>query len=812
MKIQEHILKFLHEQRKSYKADRVTLAKSMEIEQSDYQYFFQALKILEKDNKIMCDRNGNYFLMDEAKLTKGKIHIHPKGFGFITVENEEEDYFVTAENVSPAIEGDIVLFEKIADTMHPEKFAAKVVKVVEHSDAKRVGTIENFNKTLYKIIPDDQSLMVDIFVRRNENKELVVGQKVLFELKDFSQPNRIIAEIIEIIGHKNDPGVDVLSIVKEYGIPTIFPEAVYKELKDIPDQVESDELEGRRNLTKEMVVTIDGADAKDLDDAISIRQNEKGNYLLGVHIADVSNYVKLGSPIDNEAYVRGTSVYLADRVIPMLPHQLSNGICSLNENVLRLALSCEMEITPQGKVVNREVFKSVIKTAARMTYSDVNDILEDKNEETTKKYHKLVPMFQQMHELSDILSKMRHDRGALDFEIDEAKIIVDEDGKVLDIQRRERGISERIIEQFMIEANETVAKMFTDQDIPFIYRIHGLPKDSKLDIFKQVASSKGVKVGAIKDAASLKPKVLQDILAQINSKKEHSLIATLLLKAMNKAEYNPKNIGHFGLAATNYTHFTSPIRRYPDLMVHRLIKQFILGENMGLSEAHLASELAEISQSTSEDERRAIECERDVESMKMAEYMEQFIGSTYTGVISGITATSMFVELPNLVEGRIAVESLSDDFYVYIPEKAMMLGRRTAKKYNLGDEILVKLVYANKEESAIRFEIEGLKPDNYSRKSFNGKKSERNTKNGFRKNNNSRSNGRKKYSDSKNEMRGPGSRNKTNATRRINKNGENSETSTDKKNSNAHKKNNKSYRNAKTKSNNKKNKFQHYKK
>ena len=716
MKIKQNIVNYFREQEENFSIDRVALATALNIEAKDYQLFFKALNELEKDMQLRRKKDGTYLLFDEKKYTVGLIHTHRKGFGFVTVEGEEEDLFVAPDCLGNALDGDTVLVQKIVDPQHKDKFAAIVIKVQAHADQTLVGEVQAFNAKYYRIRTDSSSYLGDVFIIKADNPTVVLGHKVVVRSNNFLITGKIIATVEEIIGHVSDPGVDILSIVKKFNIPTEFSSKIAKELETVPSEVLGIDMSERVDIRKRQIVTIDGADAKDLDDAISLIILENGNYELGVHIADVSHYVQKGTAIDEEALARGTSVYLADRVIPMLPHQLSNGVCSLNPNVDRLTLTCDMEIDTDGNVVNTGVYQSIIHSSARMTYVDVNTLLEKKDEKLANKYTAFLELFERMDVLAKILAKKRHTRGSLDFEIDEAKIIVDEVGKAIDVKVRERGVAEKIIEQFMIEANESIAAVFMKKAWPFIYRVHATPKESKLDIFREVAGNMGVNVGKLKDTSALTPKILQDILSEIAGKTEHSLLATLLLRTMQKAEYSTDNIGHFGLAAENYTHFTSPIRRYPDLIVHRSVRAFICQQSVQEKDfVVLLGELAEIAKHTSIMERKAIECEREVTSMKMAEYMEDHIGEQFEGIISGVTNSGIFVELPNMVEGHISMETLTDDFYAYVPEHLMLLGRRTAKQYRMGDAIKVELAYASKKTSTIQFVIQGMTVDAYNR-------------------------------------------------------------------------------------------------
>src|SRR5690606_19634051 len=488
------------------------------------------------------------------------------------------------------------------------------------------------------VIPDDKKIADDIFIPKSADMGAVDGHKVVVNITTFPEDRKNAeGEIVQILGHKNDPGVDILSIIHQHDLPLAFPDEVMDEANQIPETVDEADIPKRRDLRGETIVTIDGADAKDLDDAVTVKKLPNGNYELGVHIADVSHYVTEGSPIDREAYERGTSVYLVDRVIPMIPHRLSNGICSLNPKEDRLTLSCVMEINPQGEVVSHEIFESVIRTTERMTYSDVNKILVDQDEEVIERYRSLVPMFQMMAELADILRKKRMNRGAIDFDFKESKVIVDAEGHPIDVVLRERSVAERLIEEFMLAANETVAEHFHWLDLPFIYRIHEDPKEDKLQRFFEFITNFGLVVRG--KANNVHPRALQEIIDAVRDKPEETVVNTVLLRSMQQAKYYHESIGHFGLATECYTHFTSPIRRYPDVIVHRLIRTYLIrGEIDPQTQARWKAVLPEIAQHTAKMERRAVDAERETDELKKAEYMEDKIGEEFDGIISSVTS------------------------------------------------------------------------------------------------------------------------------------------------------------------------------
>ena len=508
---------------------------------------------------------------------------------------------------------------------------------------------------------------------------------------------------VKIIGNVNDPGMDVLQIVYQHDLPTDFPQAVMEQVAKIPDEVTPEQKVGRRDLTDQKLVTIDSIESKDLDDAVTAWKLPNGNYHLGVHIADVSHYVVPGTPLDDEAFDRGTSVYLADRVIPMLPPKLSNGICSLNPHVERLAMSCEMEINPRGQVVKHEIFPSVIKTTERMTYQAVNNILEAHDEKTMKRYHDLVPMFETMAELHKILAKMRHLRGEIEFEDDEAQFILDKNGHPIDIVLRQRGVGEKMVESFMLAANETVAAHFRKLNVPFIYRIHENPKPEKMMSFFEVLSSIGIQVkGSLQN---ITPKMLQGILKKVAGKPEETMVSTLLLRSMQQAKYAPDPIGHFGLAATDYTHFTSPIRRYPDLLVHRLIRYYTKNGIGEAAQAAVKDKIPEIALHSSQMERKAVDSERDTDALKKAEYMADRIGDEFDAIVSSVTRFGLFIALPNTVEGLVHISEMHDDFYEFLEKQLALVGKKTKRTFRIGQPVRVKLLSVDVDQKEVNFKI-----------------------------------------------------------------------------------------------------------
>lgn len=665
---------------------------------SEYRELLDELEKLVNDYIMFYTKKGKYILLKNCPSLKiGKLSVNKKGFGFVIL-NLEDDVYVDSKNFNGAIDEDIVLCEVITKGIKKE---GKVIRIINRELKNLVGEVYfEQEKAFIKI--DDSKKDIVVVLDDNSAKNVVNGHKVVIGIVKELKRNYYLASIIKIIGHKDDPQVDILSIAYKHGIYEDFGEDVKRELEDIPSEVSSSELKNRRDLTNEMIFTIDGADTKDIDDAISLNMLNNGNYKLGVHIADVSHYVKENTALGDKAYERGTSVYLADTVIPMIPHKLSNGICSLNEGVLRLTMSCEMEIDHQGKIVDYEIFESYIKSRKRMTYKAVNDIIERNIVEAG--YEEFVDTLIKMDELHKILRKEKVGRGYIDFELDEAKVIQDENGVPIDIVKRVRENGEMLIEDFMIAANETVATHIYNLDLPFIYRVHENPKPDKIEEFFNLVKLLGYKLhGKFNNLTS---KTMQNVLGELKDKNEFTILSTLLLRSMRKAEYRKENLGHFGLASKAYTHFTSPIRRFPDLEVHRLLKTYLVKNDLSMTTINnLENSLVIIAQQSSEREVAAQNAERDVLDMKMAEYMERHIGEEYEGMITTITSFGFFVELPNLIEGLVHVNTLKGDYYNYIPELCAMIGKATKKQYRLGDKVKIKVVAASKETSLIDFEV-----------------------------------------------------------------------------------------------------------
>ncbi len=683
---------------------------------------------------------------------------HPKGFGFLEVEGQEEDFFIPEGMCGDAFHKDTVEAQLLPVRGGGKRREAKVVKVITRAVTKLVGTYEK-SQNFGFVVPDNERFGADVFVPLERSKGAVNGHKVVVEITDYGKIDKNgrrrnpEGKVIEIIGHINDPGVDILSIVKGFDLPMEFSEKVLNQAERVSNPVSEADRAGRKDLRKVQMVTIDGEDAKDLDDAVSLFK-EGGLYHLGVHIADVTNYVQENSALDREAVKRGTSVYLVDRVIPMLPHVLSNGICSLNQGEDRLALSCMMDIDEKGQIVSYEIAESVICVDRRMSYTSVKKILEDKDEEEIAKYAYLVPMFQQMEELAAILRKKRRDRGAIDFDFPESKIILDKKGHPVDIKPYERNSATKIIEDFMLVANETVAQHFYWLELPFVYRTHDVPdpeKILKLSAFinnlgyyiKTVGQTrgslrgeakieiKGPKItgktgnkGTIKGASKqskkviskgageIHPKEIQKLLDKIEGTPEEAMISRLTLRSMKQAKYTTESSGHFGLACDYYCHFTSPIRRYPDLQIHRIIKEQLRGKMLDDRIAHYTGLLAEVAKHSSEMERRADEAERETEKLKKVEYMERHLFEEYEGVISGVTSWGIYVELANTVEGLVHVSKLPGDYYYYREETYEMVGEITGRTFSLGQVVKVRATDADRQSRTINFEIvEGEEED-----------------------------------------------------------------------------------------------------
>ncbi|MBS1459213.1 MAG: ribonuclease R [Clostridium sp.] len=695
------------------------LAILLNIPKSQREDLMEVLDALVAEGRIGVSKKGKYGKAETFSVN-GIFSGHPKGFGFVTVEGMEQDVFIPEDKTGAALHGDRVQIVVEPDSRMSgsrsgmgsggRRAEGAVIRVLEHANEEVVGYYQK-NKNFGFVIPDNQKLAKDIFIPQGCDMGAVTGHKVVVKITDFgSEKHKPEGRVTEIIGHVNDPGTDILSIVRAYGLPEAFPQEVMEEIEDIPDHVTvpgqpvemgslygiSDlvppdgwggELSGRLDLRGLQTVTIDGEDAKDLDDAVTICRDGQGHYILGVHIADVSHYVKEGSPLDREARKRSTSVYLVDRVIPMLPHKLSNGICSLNAGTDRLALSCIMEVDAQGTVLDHRIAGTVIHVDRRMTYTAVNAVVTDRDEAVMAEYEEFVPMFDCMKELADILRENRRKRGAIDFDFPESKIVLNEQGKPLEIKPYERNAATRIIEDFMLLANETVAEDYYWQSIPFLFRSHDNPDPEKMKQLGTFINNFGYFIKM--QHGEIHPKELQKLLDKIEGTPEEALLSRLTLRSMKQAKYTTLCSGHFGLATRYYTHFTSPIRRYPDLQIHRIIKETLKGGLSDKRAAHYEKILPEVAVQTSALERRADEAERETDKLKKCEYMSRFIGQDFDGAISGVTNWGLYVELPNTVEGLVRMSDLDDDYYIFDEQHYELIGEMTKKTYKLGQPVRV---------------------------------------------------------------------------------------------------------------------------
>lgn len=651
------------------------------------------------EHEIDIDTKGRYKKADPELLT-GSFIGNTKGFGFVQVEGMDTDFYVSGDNASDALHGDTVAIKKISEAKGNHRSEAVIVKVLERANEYVIGVFEK-SKNYGFVVPDNQKIAKDIFINKNHTMGAVNGHKVVVKVTDYGNSRRNPeGEVVEILGHLNDPGVDILSIVRAYHLPEQFPEEVLEQVAHISEEVEPEEYAGRKDIRSWQTVTIDGEEAKDLDDAITIKKVSEDRYILGVHIADVSHYVTENSPLDKEALKRGTSVYLTDRVIPMLPHKLSNGICSLNAGVDRLALSCIMELDDKGNILSHEIAETVINVDRRMTYTAVKQILEDKDPEVIEAYKDFVPMFETMAEAAGKLRAKRKNRGGIDFDFPESKIILDKRGRAVEVKPYERNSATKIIEDFMLAANETIAEDFFWQEIPFLYRTHETPdadRIHKLTVFlKNFGYYLKLKSGEVH------PKEFQKLLGNIEGTPEEAMISRLVLRSMMRAKYTTDNSEHFGLAVKYYTHFTSPIRRYPDLQIHRIIKENLCGRLNDRRMEHYKKILPGVANETSRCERRADEAEREVDKLKKVEYMSRHIGEIHEGVISGITNWGMYVELPNTCEGMIRLQNM-EDFYIFDENKYELVGEMSKQTFRLGQKIRIYIADADKVTRTVDF-------------------------------------------------------------------------------------------------------------
>ena len=695
--MEDKIIEILNRKNKALTIDE--LFHLLELNRDQYEELCDVVDKMSSNFTIYQTNKGRYMTFDRSPLKKGYLRINKKGFGFVDLD-PEEDIYVDASNLNGAIHNDLVIAEVLGRT-DKHKCEGRILKILERKLEYVVGEFYLENEQGHLKL-DESNLKIDVIIPKEDIHGAVDGSKVQVKLlEQLPGNNKYKGEVVKVLGHKNDPGVDILSIIYSHNIAVDFPEEVEEELKSIPESVSEKDKINRKDLTNEVIFTIDGDDTKDIDDAISIKKLDNGNYLLGVHIADVSYYVKEGTALDINAMDRGTSVYLVDRVIPMIPHQLSNGICSLNEGVERLTISCQMEIDSNGNTVDYDIFPSFIKSRKKMTYNCVNSILE--KDIVPEGYEEFVDDLKLMHELSKIVRKSKINRGYLDFDVDEPKILVDDKCHPIEIKVRERGTGENLIEDFMILANECVARHIFYMELPFIYRIHELPNEEKIRDFLSYIGTLGyIYRGNVKEN---NPKMVQGILNFLKDKKEFKILSSLLLRSMQKAIYSEQNVGHFGLASKCYTHFTSPIRRYPDTTVHRLLHTYLFDADLSNETiAHWEQKLPVIASIASARERASIDCEREVDDMKMAEYMEDHIGEKFEGMISGVTSFGIFIQLDNLIEGLCRYQDL-DEFYHFDEKIMSAISEKTKNRYTLGDRVLIKVIRASKDEQTIDFKI-----------------------------------------------------------------------------------------------------------
>lgn len=666
------------------------IAMLLDIPKAKRSELMEVLDSLVADGTIGVSKKGKYMKPENVALV-GTFESTSRGFGFVVIPDREDDIFVKANDTMNAFYHDKVKVVITTEKNGGKRAEGKIVAIVEHEVKEVVGTFQK-NRTYGFVIPDNAKINCDIFIPQEFMNGAVEGSKVVASISDYgSQSKNPQGKVTEVLGHIDDPGVDIMSIIKAYDLPVEFPESVKKALNDIPDVVSEKDKAGRVDLRNVQMVTIDGEDAKDLDDAVSISK-EGPVYHLGVHIADVSHYVTEGSALDKEALKRGTSVYLVDRVIPMIPHKLSNGICSLNQGEDRLALSCLMDIDEKGNIVGHRICETVINVDRRMSYTSVKKILVDNDTNEIMKYKELVPMFHMMEEAAELLRKKRFARGSVDFDFPESKIILDENGHPTDIKPYDRNVATKIIEDFMLAANETVAEDYFWQDMPFLYRTHENPDPEKMRKLATFINNFGYTLRLTDD---LRPKEIQKLLSEIEGSDAENLISRLTLRSMKKAKYTTECVGHFGLAAKYYCHFTSPIRRYPDLQIHRIIKENLHGGLSPKRAAHYDAILPDVAVQTSAMERRAADAERDTDKLKMAEYMEQFVGETFDGVVSGVTAWGVYVELPNTIEGMVSINNMKG-FYTFDEEHYEMVGELGNRSYKLGQKVKVVVIGTDK--------------------------------------------------------------------------------------------------------------------
>ena len=705
-KKEEIILEFMKD--KDYvpmKAKEIAMI--LGVPKKEYNNFLKALDNLEIEFKIGKNRKNRYRVIEEEFL-EGTYRRNQKGFGFVKIEGREDEIYISKENSLNALNGDKVVIEITEEKNKIKKAEGKIKRVIKREKDTVVGTFQN-NKTFGFVVPDDKNFGTDIFISKNDFGKARNGHKVLVKITKYpSKGKKAEGKVIEVLGPPNQAGIDMLSLIKEYNLPARFPEPVVQEAQECGTEINKKEIPKRVDLRDHIIFTIDGEDAKDLDDAVRVIKLENGNYRLDVHIADVSHYVKDGSLLDREAYIRGTSIYLLGRVIPMLPRELSNGICSLNAGQDRFTLSCSMEIDNKGNVISSEVYKAVINVTERMNYKDVQTILDKSDKKILKKYEKYIKDFETMAELAKILKQRRINQGYLNLEIPESKIELDIEGKAIDVHPYEIYFSNEIIEQFMLTANETIAEKFYWLDAPFIYRVHEEPDLDKVKELNQFLYNFNLKIKVVNE--KVYPKEFEKILKEIKGKEEERVISHFILRTLKVARYEAENKGHFGIASKYYCHFTSPIRRYPDLFIHRIISHY-LEEGYNVDENYVQKYIQkaeETANQSSEREKIATKVERDSEDLKKAEYMESKIGEEYEGIVSSVTQFGMFVELENTVEGLIRFENLGDEYFVYDDKRKSLMGEKSHKTYKIGDKVNVRVISANKMLRQVDFEIKYL--------------------------------------------------------------------------------------------------------
>ena len=707
----EIILKFMSDD-KYVPMKAKEMAFILGVPKQKYTEFHQVLKSLEDEFKIQSTKKGKYMLVDSGEYKTGILRLNPKGFGFVKLQDSEEEIFIGSSNLKNALNEDEVLVKIIEgnnnDSQHKE---GTIIKILKHEKDTLVGTFQN-SRSFGFVVPDDKKFGTDIFISKKDFGKAKNNQKVVVKITKYAQKGKKAeGKVIEVLGNRDEAGIDMLSLVKEYNLPYEFPEPVLKEAKSLEINITEKDLKFRLDLRENELFTIDGEDAKDLDDAVCVEKNKDGNYVLGVHIADVSNYVKEGSALDNEAIIRGTSVYMMDRVIPMLPKELSNGICSLNEGQDRFALSVIMEINDKGQVVSSDIRKSIIKVTRRMSYANVYKILKyiDSEElskqdiKTVKEYEQYFDHFKMMAELAKILKSKREKDGSLELDIPESKIILDENGVAVDVKKYEITFANEIIEQFMLIANETVAEKFYWLEAPFIYRVHPVPDIDKIKELNTFIWNLGYRIKANKE--NIHPKAFAEVLEQVKGKPEERVVSNLILRTLKIAQYESENRGHFGIASKYYCHFTSPIRRYPDLFIHRIISKYI-EKNYSLSNEEIekySEEATKYAKTSSEREKIAQKVERDSVDIKKAEFMQNKIGEQYEGIISNITSFGVFVELENTVEGLIRFENLGFEYFIYDEDHKQLIGENTGTVFKIGDSIRIQVIEANKELRRISF-------------------------------------------------------------------------------------------------------------